>query len=157
MYDGRSIFIPKIKTMIDALKSFKSIIEISVAWGEMDAANHVNNTVYLRYGESSRIAYLQACGFDFDLNGQGVILAEINCKYKFPLTFPDTVFVGTRAILDSMDDFGFWTEQIIYSKKYDRISAVLQAKLIHYDFQALKKVALSEDKKQQITGFENQI
>ncbi|MBL0101099.1 MAG: acyl-CoA thioesterase [Saprospiraceae bacterium] len=56
--------------MHDSLKDFKSVLEISLAWGEMDAAQHINNAVYLRYGETGRIAYLQKLGLDFDLKGR---------------------------------------------------------------------------------------
>ena len=140
--------------MHESLKNFKSIVEISVAWGDMDAAQHVNNTVYLRYGETSRIAYLSACGIDFDLKGQGVILAEINCKFKFPLTFPDKIWVGTRTILETMDDYSFWTEQIIVSQKHGRISAVLSAKLVNYDFLLLKKSIISNQNVEKIHQFE---
>lgn len=141
--------------MHDELKPFNSIIEIPIAWGEMDAAQHVNNTVYLRYGETSRIAYMKALGLSFDLNGLGIILAEINCKYKFPLTFPDTVWVGTRALIDTMDDYGFWTEQIIVSQKYERVSAILQAKLVSYDFSLLKKSPIPAESRAAILAFES--
>lgn len=141
--------------MHEALQLFKSIIEIPVAWGEMDAAQHVNNTVYLRYGESSRIAYMKDAGLSFDLDGLGIVLAEVNCKYKFPLTFPDTVWVGTRALIDTMDDYGFWTEQIIVSQKYARVSAVLQAKLVSYDFGLLKKTPIPTESRSKILAFES--
>ena len=35
------------------------VIEVPVAWGEMDSFQHVNNIVYLRYFESARIAYFE--------------------------------------------------------------------------------------------------
>lgn len=141
--------------MHEALSNFKSIIQIPIAWGEMDAAQHVNNTVYLRYGETSRIAYLNSVGFDFDLNGVGVILAEVNCKYKFPLTFPDIIWVGTRSIIETMDEYSVLTEQIIVSQKYDRVCAILQAKLVSYDFGLLKKVPISLESKEAILRFES--
>lgn len=142
--------------MHESLKLFKSIIEIEVAWGEMDAARHVNNIIYLRYGESSRIAYLQACGMPVHFLSKGVILAEVNCKYKFPLTYPDKIWVGTRTRLDTMDEYSFWTEQHIVSQRYERLSAVIQAKLVCYDFDLLKKITLSASDKEKIVTFENQ-
>ena len=32
-----------------SLTDYPTIITQAVQWGDMDAANHVNNTVYLRY------------------------------------------------------------------------------------------------------------
>jgi len=143
--------------MHESIKGFRSVIEIPVAWGDMDAAQHVNNTVYLRYGETSRIEFLRACELDFDIKGSGVILGEINCKYKFPLTFPDKVWVGTRALLDTIEYHSFWTEQIIVSQKYNRISAILQAKLVYYDFVQLKKSLLSDQIIKKLHQFEKQL
>ncbi len=41
------------------LKGFPVVVEITVAWGEMDALKHVNNVVYFRYFENARIAYFE--------------------------------------------------------------------------------------------------
>ena len=35
-------------------------VQIPVAWGDMDAFGHVNNTVYLRWFETARIAFFRA-------------------------------------------------------------------------------------------------
>jgi len=40
------------------------MIDIPVAWGEVDALGHVNNAVYFHYLESSRIAFVRSCGRD---------------------------------------------------------------------------------------------
>ena len=41
------------------LSSYPVRLPIRVAWGEMDAFAHLNNTVYFRYFESARIAYFE--------------------------------------------------------------------------------------------------
>jgi acyl-CoA thioester hydrolase len=38
--------------MSDPLEAFPVVISIPVAWGEMDAFQHVNNSVYFRYFDS---------------------------------------------------------------------------------------------------------
>ena len=43
----------------DLLKSYPVVIDIPIAWGEMDALKHVNNMVYFRYFESVRVVYLE--------------------------------------------------------------------------------------------------
>ena len=45
------------------LKDFPIVIEIPVAWGEMDAFGHVNNIIYFRYFESARLAYFHQTGY----------------------------------------------------------------------------------------------
>ena len=85
--------------MHDLLAGYPVIIEIPVAWGEMDAFQHVNNIVYFRYFESARITYFERTGLIayMEQNGIGPILASTQCKFKFPLTYPDTVRVGVRV------------------------------------------------------------
>ncbi len=51
------------KPMQEILKHYSVIIETPVAWGEMDAFQHVNNIVYFRYFESVRIAYFEKIGY----------------------------------------------------------------------------------------------
>jgi len=50
--------------MSELLATFPVVITIPVAWGEMDAYGHVNNSVYFRYIESARIKYLSEVGWD---------------------------------------------------------------------------------------------
>src|SRR5262245_20383692 len=79
-------------------REFPVVIEIPIAWGEMDAMQHVNNIVYFRYVESARMAYFERIGFleHQRVTGVGPILAWTNCRFRRPLTYPDTVRVGTR-------------------------------------------------------------
>ncbi|MGZ6208377.1 MAG: acyl-CoA thioesterase, partial [Syntrophales bacterium] len=79
--------------MSNLLKDYPVIIEFPVAWGEMDAMNHVNNIVYFRYFESARIAYFEKADmFSYMTEtGIGPILATISCKFKIPLSYPDKV------------------------------------------------------------------
>ena len=72
---------------------------IPVAWGEMDAFQHVNNTVYLRWLESVRIAYFERLDLLARMRKDGVapILARTEIDYRRPVTFPDTVTVSAGA------------------------------------------------------------
>ena len=86
------------------LTDFPVTVEIPVAWGDMDAMGHVNNTVYFRYFETARIACFAELGLgrieggDGALaDGVGPILHSASCRFRIPLTFPDTVTVGARV------------------------------------------------------------
>ncbi len=45
-----------------ALAGFPVVLAVPVWWGDQDAFGHVNNTVYLRWFESARIAYSREVG-----------------------------------------------------------------------------------------------
>ena len=66
--------------MRNLLSDFPVVIELPVIWGEMDAYGHFNNTIYFRYFECARIAYLDRMEFmEFKKNsGIGPILAQIS-------------------------------------------------------------------------------
>ena len=86
--------------MEDALKKYKMVVRYDVHWSDMDAAQHVNNLVYLRWAESARISYFEQLKLDisFQAGQTGPILGWQECKYIFPMTFPDTAIVGIRTV-----------------------------------------------------------
>jgi acyl-CoA thioester hydrolase len=128
--------------MHDLLAGYPVILEIPVAWGEMDAFQHVNNIVYLRYAESARIAYLAAAGLGDTMAGGGVgpILHSIQCRFKFPLTYPDTALVGTRAGEIGADRFHM--EFCIVSARHARVAATGDSIIVAYDYRSSGKVPL---------------
>ena len=89
------------------LEGYSVVIEIPIAWGEMDSFQHVNNAAYFRYFESARIRYSEKLGLykQKDETGIGPILGSTSCKYRLPLTYPDTVSVGTKIIDIAEDRF----------------------------------------------------
>jgi acyl-CoA thioester hydrolase len=74
-------------------------VEIPVAWGDMDAFSHVNNTVYLRWFETARIAYFERTGVIDRMKREGVgpILARATVDFRLPLRYPDTVRAAARV------------------------------------------------------------
>ena len=80
------------------LTDYPVVISWPVQWGDQDLFGHVNNTVYFRWYESSRIAYLDRIGVSDMMERErvGPILAAICCNYRRQLNFPDTVEIGSR-------------------------------------------------------------
>ena len=93
--------------MNELLAAYPVVLAIPVAWGDMDAFQHVNNVVYFRYFESARIAYLERLAVaDFvATSGVGPILHSVNCRFRLPVTYPDTVHVGVRVTELASDRF----------------------------------------------------
>ena len=105
------------------LEGYPVVIEIPVAWGEMDSFQHVNNIVYFRYFESARILYSEMLGLHKlkDDTGIGPILGSTSCKYKFPLTYPDTVSVGAKIV--GIEEDRFSMKYVVVSHRHKRIAA----------------------------------
>jgi acyl-CoA thioester hydrolase len=141
----------------ELLTGFPVVIDIPVAWGEMDALRHVNNIVYFRYFESARIAYFEKLRFWEFMNqtGVGPILASIQCKFKIPLTYPDTVSVGTR--IPSMEQDRFVMEYRAVSHKSQAIAAEGEGVVVSYNYRESKKTPLPEEMKQRILALEESV
>jgi acyl-CoA thioester hydrolase len=140
--------------MQDLLAGYPVILDITVAWGEMDAFQHVNNIVYLRYAESARIAYLEQAGLSETMEGTGIgpILASINCRYLFPVTYPDTVRVGTRVTEIGADRFTVHFR--IVSTRHQRVAAQGDSVIVSYDYRTGSKVPLPEAMRAAILALE---
>ena len=126
------------------LEDFPVRISLPVQWGDMDAANHVNNTVYLKWTESARLAYFQAMGMATTFRGEvaGPILAWQDCKYVFPVTFPDTVHIGMRTI--AVEEDRFRMECGMFSERHGRLVALSKQVIVPYNFTELHKVPMPE-------------
>lgn len=67
-------------------------LTIAVRWGDLDAQNHVNNTVYFRYFEEARIQLFRQAGLALGENKVG-LLAHASCDFLHPIMYPATVVV----------------------------------------------------------------
>jgi acyl-CoA thioester hydrolase len=114
--------------------------ELPVAWGEMDAFGHVNNVVYFRYFEHVRLHYFERIGFALTRDPVGPILASIGCRYRLPLTYPDTIVAAARVSEIGADRFTM--DYAIFSRRHERIAAEGQGTVVSYDYRAARKCAL---------------
>lgn len=139
------------------LDGFPVVVELPVVWGEMDYFRHVNNTVFLRYFESVRIAYLDRIGFR-QIEGEveiGPILASTHARFRRPLTYPDTVLVGARVVEIGEDRFTM--EYRLVSKSAEAVAADGGGVLVAYDYRLGRKVQLPEQVRQAIHRLENSL
>src|SRR3979409_518069 len=89
------------------LAGYPGIVELPVAWGDMDSYRHVNNVVYFRYFESARLEYFRRLNwFEFERDtGIGPILATTQARFRKPLAYPDTISVTARVSSVAADRF----------------------------------------------------
>jgi acyl-CoA thioester hydrolase len=67
---------------------------IPIRWGDMDALGHVNNTIYFRYMEQTRVEWLDRLGFDLGVaHEEGVVVVNASCTFLLPITYPGDVEV----------------------------------------------------------------
>jgi len=86
----------------DVAGTFPHRYVVDVRFGDTDAMGHANNSRFLTYCESARIAYWEAAtGEPFALVTHGaeesLILAEVRVTFRSPAVFGETLTVESRA------------------------------------------------------------
>ena len=136
---------------------FPIVVTTMVAWGDMDANRHVNNVIYFRYIEHARLLYFGELGFSNmqQETGIGPILAWTDCRFRRPLSYPDTVSIGTR-IREVQADRSVM-DSIIVSHALGETAAEGQQRVVVYDYRSNCKAPLPEAIRRRIAEFENSV
>lgn len=119
-------------------------IPLPLRWGEMDAYQHLNNTVYFRYFEDVRIKYFEVIGLH-EVKAKtniAVILASTQCRFRLPLTYPDQLSVGARITELSADRFVM--EYRIVSEQHGKVAATGEGLLVAFDYDKGQKAKLPQ-------------
>ncbi|MFX1376725.1 MAG: acyl-CoA thioesterase [Promethearchaeota archaeon] len=136
--------------MSEKLKDFNVVEEMAVRWGDMDARGHVNNTIYYRYFESSRIALFRLLEIYEEPTTARIapILAYQDCYYKAPLTYPDTIFIGAKIV--NIEESKIIIKHLIISTKSNRKAAEGEAHIVWYDYDKRKKAIIPDELKNKL-------
>jgi acyl-CoA thioester hydrolase len=128
----------------DPLAAYPLVISVPVQWGDQDAFGHVNNTVYLRWLESARIAYCIQAGLAVSAAAQTIapILASITTHFRRPVTFPDTVHVGARV--SRIGRSSLTMDHAIVSENPPGLVADGSSVLVIFDYRIMKSAPVSD-------------
>ncbi len=81
---------------------------VPIRWGDMDAMNHVNNTLYFRYLEIARIEWMHAIGAAPDPQGEGPVILNAFCNFYRQLEYPGDVRVKMYVSDPGRTTFESW-------------------------------------------------
>ncbi len=131
--------------MNDFLAQHSISTDIQVAWGEMDALQHVNNSVYFKYFETARLDFFNQINLlsDIKTTGVGPVLSETNARFKRPLTLPDAIIVGVK-ISDITQD-RFVMHYTVFSKAQQAVTTIGWAKVVMFNFKTNQKAKLTPE------------
>jgi acyl-CoA thioester hydrolase len=129
-------------------KQFVHAMRIPIRWGDMDAMGHVNNTVYFRYIESARIAWLGQVGAlpDPAASGEGPVIVNAYCSFLKQLTYPGEIEVATFVAPPGRSSIEVTHEIRLIGAdgQAGALHAEGGAKVVWIDFQAEKSRPLPE-------------
>jgi len=141
-------------------KNWPVMTEIPVLWGDMDAFGHVNNIIYLKWCETSRIELfckiwdLDGLKIDeiLEKSGVGPILANFNTNYRIPVACPDTIYVKTRIKHIGNTSFGI-EHQITSKNNGSKIVAEADSVVVMINYKTGEKFQIDDDNRKKLEAF----
>lgn len=133
------------ENILELLQEFPVIIDLPVQWGDQDALGHVNNVVFFRWWESSRIAYAE----QIDLLGAnrdrqyGTVLASMTCDFMKQLVYPDTIQIGAR--IRRVGNSSLHIEHRLVSRKLNAVAAEAVSVMVSFDFKKQTSCPISPE------------
>lgn len=129
----------------------KSIItKIPVLWGDMDGFGHVNNIIYLKWCETSRIELFRSI-WNYKIGnmeevlergGIGPILANFNMDYKYPVKYPDEIKIETYLTHIGNSSMGIGHE--LFSQNNDKLVAKANSVVVMLNYISNDKVIIGD-------------
>src|SRR5688572_32959881 len=100
---------------------------------------------------ASRISKLDLLAF-MEATGVGPILASTSCRFKIPLTYPDTVSIGSR--ISEIQSDRFTMEYYVVSHKHQRLAAEGSGLIVCFNYTENKKTPVPAEIKRRIEELE---
>ena len=134
--------------------NFHVKLTLRLDWSEMDLFGHVNNVMFFKYIQASRVNYWETTGISelYEQTGTGPILASAACQFRQPLHYPGTIVVQARA--DFIKNTSFGLHHRILNEKGE-IAAEAQDVIVMFDFAKNKKVPFPQHLREAISRLEN--
>lgn len=116
---------------------------IPVRWGDMDAYGHVNNTVYFRYFEQTRVEWVELQGARVSPEeAAGMVIINASCTFYVPVNYPATVIVKMYGGEPGRTSVMTWYELFVEGE--DRLYADGAAKMVWMDNRTGKSAPLPD-------------
>jgi acyl-CoA thioester hydrolase len=136
------------------LAQFPVIVELDVAWGDMDSYAHVNNVVYFRYFENARVEYFRRIGWweYLEQTGIGPIVGSTNARFRRPVKYPDTLRAGAKVISFGTDRFTI--RHVLVSRTTGEMVTEGEAVVVCIDYRSNAKVVVPDVLRRRIEELE---
>ncbi|USH04633.1 acyl-CoA thioesterase [Grimontia kaedaensis] len=125
----------------------------AIVWNDMDALQHINNTVYFRYFEDVRVVMLEELKvFDFvKSHNIGPVVASTRCDYRAPLVYPDTI--TTVSWVENIQEKRYTMKYEIYSHNQQRCVAEGEALIVYCDFNTGKSCLIPAETLERLQAY----
>jgi acyl-CoA thioester hydrolase len=133
------------------MEGYHFVLPREVEFRDLDAANHVNNAVYVTYLETARIRYLiDVLGPAF-ASELALILARIAVDFRSPAHFPETLEVGARVTRIGVKSFDMEHE---IRGEDGRLVLEASSVLVAYDYDADAPMVVPDEWRARLQAYE---
>ncbi|PID33953.1 MAG: thioesterase [Thiotrichales bacterium] len=117
---------------------------LPVRWGDMDAYNHVNNTVYFRFFEEARVQMIeQLAGGRIAGRDEGPVIITAACTFLRPVLYPNDVRID--CFLGEAGRSSFMTHYELFAQSDpEQLACTGDSKVVWVDHQQGKSVELPD-------------
>jgi acyl-CoA thioester hydrolase len=133
------------------MEGYRFVHRRTVEFRDVDAAQHVNNAVYLTYLETARIDYLRQVLAVEDLEQLAVIVANVNVDFRSPALFGETLEIGARV--PRVGTKSFEMEHEIRADN-GRLVAEAGSVLVTYDYDGGAPMPVPNDWRRRLEAFD---
>jgi acyl-CoA thioester hydrolase len=116
--------------------------QIDIRWGDLDALNHVNNTLYFRYLEETRIRWFETLKQQVHKQNCGPVIVTASCEFLQMVTYPEKLEIRLHSDPPGRSSVNLHHDIIKTSN--NEIAAKGQCKVVWIDYQAQKSTPLPD-------------
>lgn len=141
---------PAVEQLLDG---YFTPVTLCVQWGEMDAFQHVNNVTYIRWIETARMRlFLDSGVMTANAPGRfGPIQATMDCRYRRPVEYPDTVTLGSR--IGAIREHDFFVETRVVSHVQQALVTEATVRIVWMDYSAGTKAGFPDELRRSLTRY----
>ncbi|WP_340198474.1 acyl-CoA thioesterase [Ascidiimonas sp. W6] len=100
----------------------------TIKWSDVDPYMHLRNSVYLDFGDQTRIAYFREHGYPFHkfiTSGYGPVILRSSCEYMREVLLDETITLDCQCFFLSRD-FSRWGIQHNVRKQDQTLACILR-------------------------------
>ena len=135
------------------ISGFPLLWDFTVAFGDIDMIQHVNNIAYIRWIETIRCEYFARVMRSDIRSDRGVIVAQLNFTYERQLEYREAVTVGCKVSRIGNKSFDLAYE--IWSRTYAHRAAHGTTVQVGYDFSLGRSIVIPDDWRAAVAAFES--
>ncbi len=135
---------------------FKHTFQENVRWGDCDMLGHVNNTTFLRYIESARVAYIyDVMGTELTVGSvEGWVIADLKCTFHAQLKFPTKINICSHISRIGNSSATIQATVFVQGKKPPIFTST--ATIVWCNYEDGKSARISDEFRDAIAAFEEQ-